>query len=138
MQFSSLPLANGTSPNLLKAAYSNGSIWGYDADMILYEIAPNVDSTGNSLVNYTIKSQNTMVNAILDLTAVDTGLVAARQDGNLWKLIVNPPADENYGPELRRGLSGSPRGAVTNLGAGSTWCHSRPEHVDFIFESLLY
>uniref|UniRef100_A0A093VSI9 Alpha-amylase type A isozyme n=1 Tax=Talaromyces marneffei PM1 TaxID=1077442 RepID=A0A093VSI9_TALMA len=98
MQFNPLPSDDGSAPNLLKAAYWNGSIWGYDGNMNLYQIVPNTDGTGENLVNYTIKSQNTLSDPILDLTAVDTGLVASRSDGNLWKLVVNPPADENSGP----------------------------------------
>jgi len=98
MQFNHLPSDNGSAPYLLKAAYWNGSIWGYDGNMNLYQIVPNTDSTKENLVNYTIKSQNTLSDSILDLTAVDTGLVASRPDGNLWKLVVNPPADKNSGP----------------------------------------
>ncbi|QKX58400.1 uncharacterized protein TRUGW13939_05522 [Talaromyces rugulosus] len=98
MQFDPLPSDGGSAPNLLKAAYWNGSIWGYDGNMNLYQIVPNTDSTGGNLVNYTIKSQSSLSDPILDLTAVDTGLVASQPDGNLWKLVVNPPADENSGP----------------------------------------
>ncbi|KAE8552467.1 hypothetical protein EYB25_006361 [Talaromyces marneffei] len=118
MQFNPLPSDDGSAPNLLKAAYWNGSIWGYDGNMNLYQIVPNTDGTGENLVNYTIKSQNTLSDPILDLTAVDTGLVASRSDGNLWKLVVNPPADENSGP-TETWTQWISQGGVTCLGAAA-------------------
>ncbi|KAK4163808.1 hypothetical protein QBC43DRAFT_318752 [Cladorrhinum sp. PSN259] len=114
MKFSALHAAQGqTAPNLVKVAYYANSLWGYDVNNGLYELSPNFD-----LGTYKVKPQGTLSNKIIDLTAVDTGLVAAREDGNLYKLLSIPPKDANslITQEWRLWVA---RNGVTSLGAAS-------------------
>ncbi|KAK6345783.1 hypothetical protein TWF730_010126 [Orbilia blumenaviensis] len=115
--FSSLS-ASGQAVNLLKAAYWNNSIWGYDATNTLYQISITAGAGGTTLSNYQITSQQALSDPITDFTAVDTGLVAARQDGNLWKLITYPPASADAQP-TQAWTQWIPQDGVTNLGAVS-------------------
>lgn len=78
----------GTAPKLQKAAYWNNSIWGYDSSNTLYEITPNF--AGSS---YVVKSSSASTDAVLDMTAIDTGIIVTRKDKKLWKRIVSAPAN---------------------------------------------
>ncbi|KAK3987510.1 hypothetical protein QBC44DRAFT_360745 [Cladorrhinum sp. PSN332] len=114
MKFSPFGAAQGqTAPNLVRAAYYANSIWGYDANNTLYELSPNFAAG-----NYRVKTKTVLTNKIIDLTAVDTGLVVAREDGNLYKLMTIPPKDQNslITQEWKLWL---PRNGVQSLGAAS-------------------
>ncbi|KAK4222875.1 hypothetical protein QBC38DRAFT_447875 [Podospora fimiseda] len=115
MKWSPLTVASGQAPNLIRAAYYANSIWGYDANSTLYELSPNFASgTGT----YKVKTKTVLTNKITDLTAVDTGLVVAREDGNLYKLMTIPAKDEKSLITQQWKLWVM-RNGVTSLGAAS-------------------
>lgn len=117
MQFSPLLPLSGTAPAaFVKIAYWNNSIWAYDANYILYELKPTTNASG--LTGYNLGSTTQLDQPIDDLTAVDTGLVALRQDQNLYKLIISPPKDQNS-PPTSSWTKWIAQGGVTNLSAAS-------------------
>lgn len=117
MKFAPLSPLSGTAPAaFVKIAYWNNSIWAYDSKYKLYELKPAFNSTG--LTGYNVNSIDQLDQPIDDLTAVDTGLVALRQDGNLYKLIINPPKDQNS-PPTTTWNKWIAQGGVTNLSAAS-------------------
>lgn len=115
MNFQTLAPTAGAAPVLNKIAYWNGSVWGYDTQNMLYEIKPVV-SGGGSLTGYVLGQTIQLDGQILDMTAIDTGLVVLGSDGFLYQFIINPPKDQNSPPttSLDKWVAQS---GVTNLGA---------------------
>lgn len=104
---------------LVKIAYWNNAIWGYDENMVLYELHPKFDGRSGT---YTIESKNTLdgtMGPVTDFTAVDTGLVVAAEGGSvLYKLVTDPPKDK-ASPPTQTWKPWIQQNGVTNLGAAS-------------------
>lgn len=69
----------GNGPQLRKAAYWNNFIWGYDSSNTLYQLRLDF-----AMSSYVIKTQTTSTDAIINMTAIDTGAICSCWEGRQY------------------------------------------------------
>lgn len=85
------------APRYLGLSYLRASLWAYDeaTPTTIYELMPDF-ATATYKVNSTLAASG----PIAFMAAVDTGLVVARADGSLWRLLTDLRADTSQ-PDAR-------------------------------------
>lgn len=118
MDFQPLQPTTGTAKVFTKIAYWNGAIWACDASNTVYQLQPAVTS-GGSLTGYTIGQTIAAGQTIVDMTAVDTGLVVKGDDGWLYRYTINPPSSSQSQDLTATWDKWVQDGGVTNLSAAA-------------------